>query len=187
MNKKLRALSSAYALTFALNVQAGSVALPADGQWHAFDVDEITANSGGLEWIDLDNETLSFDFTLASAGILTVVDAGFGGDRFRVFDNGVLLGETTAGNNTYPTGTTDFDAAYADVNFSRAVFNLAPGAHSITGLLSQSALDGVGDPINATLGAVRLSAVPIPAAWVLLLGAGGLLARFTRRRSGLDV
>lgn len=174
----------AVALLSALCVQAeASVTLNADGAWNAFDVDNALSTSGNLEWIDLDSNTLSFDFTLTGSAYLKVVDGGFAGDRFNVFDNGNLLGQTSVAVNTYPDSVgTDFDAALADANFSRGVFLLDVGSHSITGLLSQSALDDTSTAINATVGAVSLTAVPLPAAAWLYLTGTALMGFISRRR-----
>jgi hypothetical protein len=170
-------------LLSALSGQAQAVTLNADGAWHEFDVDESTALSGGLEWIDLNNDALSFDFTLTGSAILKVVDGGFAGDRFRVFDNGNLLDQTSVAVNSYPDSLgLDFNAAFANTNYSRGVFLLGAGAHSITGLLSQSALDDTNSVLNATVGAVSLTAVPLPAAaWLYGIGAG-LIGLVSRRR-----
>ena len=167
----------------ALYGQAEASNLVADGAWNAFDVDSALSTSGTLEWIDLDSNALSFDFTLTGSAYLKVVDGGFAGDRFNVFDNGTLLDQTSVAVNTYPTSVgLDFDAAYADANFSRGVFLLGAGSHSITGLLSQSALDDSSTAINATVGAVSLTAVPLPAAAWLYLTGTALMGFVSRRR-----
>jgi len=156
--------------------------LAMDGQWHAFDVDEVSAASGGLEWIDLNGDALGFSFT--GPATLKVVDGGFGGDRFVVYDNGIQLGETSAGANTYPASTaTNFDAAFASHgSYSYGVYQLGAGNHNITGLLSASAVDGVGAPFNATVGAVQLAPVPEPETYAMMLAGLGLLGAFARRR-----
>lgn len=170
-------------LLSALSGQAQAVTLNADGQWNAFDVDNSVSNSGGLEWIDLNNDALSFDFTLTGSAILNIVDGGFAGDRFQVFDNGHLLDQTSVAVNSYPDSVgLDFDAAFANTNFSRGVFLLGAGTHSITGLLSQSALDDTNSALNATVGAVSLAAVPLPAAAWLYISGASLLGLVSRRR-----
>lgn len=173
-------------LLTALSAQAQAITLNADSQWNAFDVDSDLSNSGGLEWIDLNNDALSFDFTLTGSATLTVVDGGSSGDRFQVFDNGSLLGQTSVAVNSYPDSVSlDFDAAFANTHFSRGVFLLGAGSHSITGLLSQSALLDFNDQsstINATVGAVSLTAVPLPAT-ISLYGIGaGLMGLVSLRR-----
>jgi len=168
------ALALVLAAILAGPVGAATIAITPDNAWHAFDVDSFSAISGGLEWIDLGGEALTFEFTTQTPAILTVVDSGFGGDRFQVYDNGQLLGETLAGADTYPDSlVVDFDAALADARWSRGVYALAAGNHSITGLLSRSALDHTGLPLDATVGAIRVAAVPEPSTWAML--ATGLL------------
>ena len=179
-NKKL--LLSAV-LCSALSANAGAAALNADGQWHPFDVDDTVSASAGLEWIDLDGDALSFDFTLTGSAILRIVDGGFAGDRFDVFNGKLPLGQTSAATNNYPESLgLDFDAAFADGRYSRSVFLLGPGSYSINGLLSLSALDDNAGAINATVGAISLTAVPLPAAAWLYLAGAGLMATIARRR-----
>jgi len=175
----------AMALLSAICTQAEAITLNTDGAWHAFDVDNSVSNSGDLEWIDLDNNALSFDFTLTESAILRVVDAGFAGDRFAVF-NGIgsqLLGATSSPVNNYPANVgTDFNAAFADANYSRGEFLLGPGSYQISGLLIQSALDDTSTELNATVGAVSLTAVPLPAPAGLYTAGAGLLGLVSRRR-----
>ena len=175
----------AAALLAAVCTQAEAVTISADGAWHAFDVDPSVANSGFSEWIDLNNDTLSFEFSLSGAAILKVVDAGFAGDRFVVFNGfGNLLGATSSPVNNYPANVgIDFDAAYADSNYSRGQFLLGPGNYQITGYLLDSALDDSHLPINATVGAISLTAVPLPAAVWLYAAGAGLLGLVSRRRN----
>ena len=185
-------IAAALLLAAASHVQASEIAVTTDGSWHEFDVDDFTSTSGGLEWIDNitgpagyagDGSALTFTFTLGTAGILKVVDGGFGGDRFEVFDNGVSLGYTSVAPDSDPINKgTDFDSAYSDATWSSAVFNLSAGTHNITGALIRSALvDGLA--INATVGAVSVAAVPVPAAWGLFMAGSALLGAISRRRS----
>ncbi|OAI17656.1 hypothetical protein A1507_10435 [Methylomonas koyamae] len=185
-------------LCSALSANAGAATLAADGQWHPFDVDDTVSASAGLEWIDLDGNALSFDFSLTKTMILEVVDGGFAGDRFKVFNHGHLLGIEESGSeltfintslavNSYPESVgINFDAAFSNSDYSRGIFKLSPGEYSITGLLAESALDDNGSPINATVGAIRLislTAVPLPAAAWLYLAGTGLLGLTARRQS----
>lgn len=181
----LKSLLKPSLLVLALIASQASQAanLSADGSWQAFDVDNLIASSGNLEWIDLDGNALSFDFTLSQAAYLRVVDGGFAGDRFQIFDHGNLLGITSEASQSYPTSLgLDFDAAWANAAYSQGTFLLSAGSHSITGWLSTSALDDLSSPINATVGAVSLTAVPVPAAaWLYLTGAS-LLGALSRRK-----
>ena len=168
----------------ALTSQAQAATLNVDGVWNTFDVDSSLSNSGNLEWIALDGSPLSFDFTLSQSAYLRVVDGGFAGDRFQIFDNGNTLGTTSNTTNNYPNSIgLDFDLALADSSYSQGIYLLSAGQHSITGLLSLSALDDSNPPINATVGAVSLTSVPLPAAaWLYATGAA-LIGAVSRRRS----
>jgi hypothetical protein len=174
-----------YALSAAMAAPAfaTTVALTADGQWHPFAVDALLAPAATpLVWIDDSGEPLNFSFVVGAGfvGQLTVVDGVFAGDTFALTNFGALLGSTSA----VPAGTYeaspnlgyDFDAALADpANFSHGQFAAAAGAYSIGGWLAQSVtLDG--DPLNATVGAVRLTiaAVPEPSTYTLLLAGLGV-------------
>jgi hypothetical protein len=188
-------LTAALASVFSMPVGASTLALTADSQWYSFDVDSSYATSGGLEWIDAqfntgynsDGSALNFTFTLTDSADLNVVDGGFAGDQFQVFDNGIALGFTSVPTtNTYPASVaSNFDAAWADIQYSRAVFHLGAGSHKITGLLSISALDNTAIPLNATVGALSLTptAVPLPGAMVLFLAGSGLMGFISRRRT----
>ena len=100
-----------------------------DNDWHTFDVSKDL--SGGTDWIDIaDASVLDVKITLANATLVTVVDGGFSGDRFQVFDNGNLLGLTSSAPNSYPTSLgLNFDAALASGTYSTASF-LARGRHT---------------------------------------------------------
>ena len=177
----------------ALALQASATTITiADNEWHAFDVDEFTATSGGLEWIDItDGSPLNFTLTLTDDAILRVVDGGWSGDTFRVLSNDTPLGITSPAPNNVtveqlPATQAGFNAAWADPGFfSKASYVLSAGTYSITGVLNTSAtFDGTG-PLNATVGAVLLAPVPEPTgALMLLAGLGVVALRFrTRHRS----
>lgn len=179
-------------LTSALSLPAAAttvVPLADDGAWLSFDVDELTSLSGGLEWIDLDGEDLAFSITVSQDSVLRVVDLGFQGDRFEVsISDGVttqVLGTTSAVANPdveFTDIVLDPDTAWADSQYSKGSFLIGQGTWTVTGVLVQSA-DFGGTPLNATFGAVSLTAVPVPSAGLLMLGAGGFLGLFARRRA----
>lgn len=178
-------LAAGFALAAGLAVPAQAAVVPVgdDGQWHPFDVDRLIALSGELEWIDLGGEPLVFQVNLTAPTLLRVVDGGFGGDRFAVTVDGRPAGQTSPAIDTFPVGVgIDFDAAFADGRWSRGLFPLTAGLHTVAGVLSASTRDGVGIPLDATVGAVSLApaAVSSPAPWALLVaGIGGL--RIVRR------
>ena len=179
----LAALS--FASLFAMPAFATTTALTTDGTWFAFDVDELTSASTGLEWIELNNGSpLTFTFSLTNQGILKIVDAGFAGDTFSIDGIGSLLTATSAvpQSPAEPGTGLDFDAAFANHSrFSFAEVFLGAGSYSISGALLQSAVDGSNVPFNATVGGISVTAVPLPASGLLLLGASGVLGAIRRR------
>ena len=151
------------------------------GQWNTFDVDSSFAISGGLEWIDANGEPLAFKFTLTTPTYLKIVDGGFAGDVFEIFDNGLSLGLTSGASNSYPNSlSTNFDAAFANLNYSQRIFLLGVGTHEVTGRLTSSALDDTSQALNATVGAVSL--MPEPSTIILFL-TGGAAAWFGHRKA----
>ena len=171
----------------ALCPTAHAVVLAADGQWAGFVVDG-NLPPYSLAWVDDNAAVVHFTFEVGVGfqARLTVVDAGFSGDRFSVSNHGVVLGSTSVPVAGDPEGAIEFgyDNALADANFSRSMFMLGAGGHDITGLLSQSLASADG-PLNATFGAVRLdiSPVPEPATLATLLAGLSLLAVWLRRRN----
>ena len=187
------------ALALSASAHATSIGISADGSWHEFDVDSAASQFGGTEWIDNvtgptgyvgDGSVLTFTFTVSTEVRLDIVDAGLSGDTFTFAvggNGGIGLGQTSnVAMTTYETAVdigTDFDGAFADhANFSFASFFLAPGTYTVGGNLLQS-LTFEGDALNATVGALRVTAVPAPAAVLLMAPAMGLLAGLRRRRA----
>ena len=164
--------------------QAG--VLVADGHWAGFSVD-ANLPPYSAAWIDDNAAALNFTFTIAAGhqGLLTVVDAGFSGDVFQVTDFGAVLGSTSTPVDGDPNGgiTFDFDAALANSDFSRAIFTLGAGAHSISGSATRFLSDASG-PLGATSGGVRLevSSVPEPGSLATLLAGLGLTLVLRRKR-----
>jgi len=185
MLKKMLGVAAVLALGAALPANAATVAVSPDQSWHAFDVSDVLSADMGLNWFDIGSatgEALSFTINVAAgqAVQLTVVDAGYAGDRFEVFDNGNSIGLTSlvpedgAGLNA----NLSFDFALSNASFSRGYFILGEGLHTITGSLFQSSLDSP----NNTVGGLSVAAVPLPASLLLLFSGGGFMSLFARRR-----
>ncbi|HSD37443.1 MAG TPA: PEP-CTERM sorting domain-containing protein [Rhodocyclaceae bacterium] len=175
---RLKQWAAGLALCAGLVAQAHATVLVADGNWNTFDVDDFY----GTQWIDLGGDALSFDFSVAAGQVatLTVVDGGFAGDVFKVFNGATLLGASSAAINSYPDSLgLDFDAALADARYSRAVFTLAAGEYSING-------EATTLPLGTTVGAVQLAISDVPEPSSLALLTGGLLMLTALRRSHRD-
>jgi hypothetical protein len=176
------------ATTFTMPARAADTPLAAGNQWSTFSVDSALEPS--LAWIDDSGSPLSFDFVVGAGfeGTLTIVDAVFGGDTFKVTNFGNLLGSTSsvplADIGSAVDHGDDFDAALADKSFSSAVFMLGAGSYRIGGFLDQSLLID-GQRLDATLGAVRLSVAPIPepSTYAILLAGLAAVGLVVRRRS----
>ncbi len=178
------------ALMLAHQAHSSTVDISEFNTWYQLDVDELIASDGGLDWIDAvvdsqhtyvgDGSLLHFSLTLDRAAKLTLVDAGLGGDRFTVLINGNEF-QTSQVVQSHAYIGTDFESALLDPsNFSFLEIILGAGVYNISGSLLESAIDG-DLPLNATVGALKVSEVPLPAAaWLLLSALGGLT--FFRRR-----
>lgn len=178
----------ALALAAAAPAQATTIALPADGSWQEFTVDNFVAPSFGTDWIDYtDGSALHFDFTVPAGFVatLTVVDNGFAGDTFTVRNGATVLGATSSVATGTIAGDTVFvfDEALANPAYSHGVFTLGAGSYSINGSLLQSVLDDGGQPLNSTSGALKLnvSAVPEPTSIALLLAGLGVVGFLSAR------
>lgn len=121
----------------------------------------------------------AYDFTLASAAELHVVDAFSIGDAFKIFNFGNAIGSTGAFNvNGAITG--DAATAFAGTTYSKLSLMLGPGSYSISGIATAS-------PFGAGAAYIELAPaaqnpVPEPATWALMIGGYLLIGGFMRYR-----
>jgi hypothetical protein len=115
-----------------------------------------------------------FTFSNSSSMLLKVTDAFIDGDRFGVYDNGALLGNTSVPADDGTQIGSDCNAAFANPKYSHATFTLAPGSHSVT-MVTIAGATG----FTSGSGCVRVDLGPaapseVPEADTLLLMSGGL-------------
>lgn len=134
---------------------AFDVPLPLDNQWT-----EFTWNAGASPVVlPIDTDDI-FGITSPPSFItLDVTDLGISGDQFKVFLDGVDIGETSL-----PTADGDFigffpDDAFADPTWSSGTFNLGPLAPGTHELAIQVIRIPPNDPDG--LGAVRARPTPV--------------------------
>lgn len=162
---------------------------PLTNEWYSFDVDEFL--DADLGWIDAqsdlgkgylgDSSALSFTFSVSTASLLTIVDAGIAGDEFGIQLNGVEYFSSQVSSRSDSYAGVDFDAAWVDPAFSQLTLWLDAGTYSLSGFLSQSALDAEGFEFNATVGAIKITAVNEPGGLVLLVLLSVVLVFYRRR------
>ncbi|HMY39357.1 MAG TPA: hypothetical protein PK011_08525, partial [Marinagarivorans sp.] len=190
--KKLSPCVGAVFLAVA-SVPSMATTLVADtaGQWNVFDVDAILALDGSTQWIDAvadsasglsgDGSPLQFLFATTKPQYLTLVDGGLSGDRYWVNLDGTSLFTGPTVDNSTDLGL-DFTAALADPSFSKGTWLVPAGLHFLTGGL-QSSASVEGQAISASVGAFRLSDVPLPpSAGLLSLSIGLWVLALVRRR-----
>jgi hypothetical protein len=109
------------------------------------------------------------------------------GDQFAIYDNGVLLGDSSvvADWSTYesnaftsPPYTADPGTAWLDSHFSHFDYFLGSGPHSIT-------IQETVEPSGFTDSTYSISAVPEPESFTLVLagiGVGGFMLMAYRRQ-----
>ena len=150
---------------FNSSLGSGDPPVTVGGGWYAF-----TWQNGPNAFDDQG----AFTFTSASTTQLTITDLGVDGDRFSIYDNGVLIGTSSVpSNDGYDNESLTYDQALADYHYSHGYFDIAPGANSITIDTIQSA---TGYPFGG--GALEVQAVPEPSALALLgLGVMSLAAK----------
>ena len=196
--------SSFVAASFAFSAIAAQAAavipVTQDGSWYAFTVDALSAQSGGVEWIDSDYDlsggagdfqALSFTFTVADKAILKLVDIYGAGDTYNLAITSASVTSAYTSSSVTARDLNDavlpfnasFDGAFADsANFSQLTLTLGAGTYTVTGSLLQSVTaDGVA--LNSTAGGLSITAVPEPTSLALVLAAAGVVGVVSRRRA----
>ncbi len=109
------------------SVQA--VPLTVNGGWHFFSFPgQLSVPfDPSFSW---DQE---FSFVLTKPALLRVQDIGSGGDTFRVFDNGIEIGMTSALSPDNIGAYSDPDLAALDPALDQGSFLLLAGNHTISG------------------------------------------------------
>lgn len=114
---------------------------------------------------DLSGDT-NYNFTLASAAELHVVDAYSIGDTFKIFNFGNTIGSTGAFDINAPV-TGNAAVAFAGTGYSKLSVVLAPGKYSLSGIATSSPFGGGGAYIE--LAPTNQNAVPEPATWMMMI------------------
>ena len=172
------------ALTFT-SVPAFSDVIAVDGSYHEFGFSLATSavvscGGGCVSTVNPVAENVSSPpWTFAGAATLIVLDLFQHGDRFEAFDFGASLGTTSVVvNDGLSTCDNDIACALGDAAYSIGIFNLGPGAHSLTLNIIQNASGTEG---GAAVFSVAAAQVPEPGTYALFgLGLAGLAV--ARRR-----
>lgn len=149
-------------------------ALPTNSSWVEFQFGGVnsfaTVGTATLATTNpVANQTIAPPWTFSGPAVVRVLDLFDSVDRFAVFDNNVLLGDTSA-----PTSggvcNNNIGCALADSRYSFGAFNVGAGSHSITVQAIVSPTGSGAAVLNATA-----TAVPEPGSVVMVFTMVGIL------------
>lgn len=162
----------------------GPTDLVVGGGWYNF--------SWGQSGVPVPTSPGPWNFDAPSLVRVTIVDTDCPGDEFQTYDSGLAGPATPAGtaNDCIGGGVDDPDAALADPRFSRVVYELSQGSHSIAIEVIDNpyGFGGLGGYIRVD--AIPAQAIPTLSTWgvaALLLVLAGLGALAIRRRGAAGV
>jgi hypothetical protein len=127
----LAACAAVTATIVGVGVARADTALTVGGGWQQFNWDSQTQSAVPYQ--------TPFTFTTTKSVRLEITDVLCPGEVFTVYDNGVLLGQTSPPRVftcDYAGSTGDPDAALKDPTYSGAIATLDAGTHSITIIVS---------------------------------------------------
>ena len=132
----IAAVVAVFIITVALPTISSATALSIGEPWGEFSFGTLNSFANACTGCDVSSGGNSIylgvpPWSISGAGFLIVQDAFDIGDQFRIFDNGISIGDTST-----PTGPgncgSDPVLCFADTNVSHGIFTLGGGDHSFT-------------------------------------------------------